>query len=222
MKSGSCDQIVLSESDEAFAEKISGLPDSGDETAHFLPALPEKIYAARLTDGTELGYAAVMGCGRPEPELRIEVAPQHRRRGYGERILFLALQKEFSESGVSAVLYRTRPDDLAGVRLAERFHAVPVEPSCEAEKRLLRTYRIRGCIFAHEFSINNRERLLRDQKCGCFYCLRIFEPSRIEEWLDDASGTAVCPYCGIDSVLGAYTGFPITAEFLKSMRDCWF
>lgn len=77
-------------------------------------------------------------------------------------------------------------------------------------------------IEAHKFSINNREELQKDKKCGCFYCLKIFDPKEIVFWIEDTSGTAVCPYCGIDSVIGEYSGCPITKEFLTKMQKYWF
>ena len=78
-------------------------------------------------------------------------------------------------------------------------------------------------VVAHGFSINNKEMLKKVNKCGCFYCLNIFHPSEIEEWLDcDIGYTALCPYCGIDSVIGESSGYPITKEFLKKMQDKWF
>ena len=33
---------------------------------------------------------------------------------------------------------------------------------------------------------------------------------------------ALCPACGIDSVLGSASGFPVTPEFLGRMNACWF
>ena len=77
-------------------------------------------------------------------------------------------------------------------------------------------------IKAHYFSSNHKKELLKDKKCGCFYCLEIFDPNEIKEWVDDISGTAICPYCGIDSVIGESSGFPITKEFLKVMNNYWF
>ncbi|OOG92609.1 hypothetical protein BTH41_05112 [Bacillus mycoides] len=56
--------------------------------------------------------------------------------------------------------------------------------------------------------------------CGCFYCLEIFIPSKINEWWDD--DTAVCPYCGIDSIIEEGSGFKITETFLKEMRQRCF
>jgi hypothetical protein len=33
---------------------------------------------------------------------------------------------------------------------------------------------------------------------------------------------AFCPYCGIDSVIGSKSGFPITKIFLEAMHKYWF
>ena len=77
-------------------------------------------------------------------------------------------------------------------------------------------------IDAHRFSENHKETLLKDKVCGCFYCLKIFSPDQIKEWVEDTSGTALCPYCCIDSVIGESAGYPITIEFLKKMHKYWF
>ena len=80
---------------------------------------------------------------------------------------------------------------------------------------------------AHKFSSNHRAELEKDRICGCFYCLRVFSPAKITEWLMDENpidsrGTAVCPYCGVDSVIGESSGYPITEQFLKAMHEVWF
>ena len=77
-------------------------------------------------------------------------------------------------------------------------------------------------IMAHQYSSNHKELLLKDWKCGCFYCLEIFDPIEIKEWLPDEKGTAACPYCGVDSIIGAYSNDPITVEFLSEMKKFWF
>ena len=77
-------------------------------------------------------------------------------------------------------------------------------------------------IQAHEFASNHRETLLKDKKCGCFYCLDIFDPKEIKGWIADVSGTAVCLYCGIDSIVGEHSGFPIKKGFLRKMQQYWF
>ena len=91
------------------------------------------------------------------------------------------------------------------------------------EVTIMRKGKKDSLVEAHRFSSNNKEKLKKDDKCGCFYCLNIFSPSDIEEWLDcDIGHTALCPYCGIDSVIGESSGYPITKEFLKKMQDKWF
>ena len=80
---------------------------------------------------------------------------------------------------------------------------------------------------AHAFSNNHKPELEKDTICGCFYCEEIFSPSEITEWLIhknkcDRRGTAICPHCGIDSVIGESSGFPITKPFLHAMSEYWF
>ena len=77
-------------------------------------------------------------------------------------------------------------------------------------------------ILAHQFSVNNRKQLEQSSVCGCFYCRKIFNPNEITEWIPEKSGTALCPYCGIDSVIGESSGFPITEQFLYKMNQYWF
>lgn len=44
---------------------------------------------------------------------------------------------------------------------------------------------------------------------------------QIAEWTDD-DRTAILPRCGIDSVIGSSSGFPITPDFLARMHKEWF
>ena len=80
---------------------------------------------------------------------------------------------------------------------------------------------------AHKHSSNHRDEILRSEVCRCFYCLEMFSPSEIEEWVDEdeeteIGRTAMCPKCGIDSVIGSASGFPIQKEFLAEMEMRWF
>ncbi len=54
---------------------------------------------------------------------------------------------------------------------------------------------------AHKYSSNHREAIMKSTLCGCFYCLELFTPDKITEWVNDNT-LAICPFCGIDSVLG--------------------
>ncbi len=82
---------------------------------------------------------------------------------------------------------------------------------------------------AHRFCTRNSKMLKGDKVCGCFYCLKIYSPTEIHEWIREQDGdkssdkyTALCPYCGIDSVIGESAGFTLTNEFLAKMREYWF
>jgi hypothetical protein len=74
---------------------------------------------------------------------------------------------------------------------------------------------------AHRHSSNHRAELLASDWCGCFYCHAVYSPNEITDWTDDDQ-TALCAKCGIDSVIGAKSGFPITPEFLAEMNRYWF
>ena len=76
---------------------------------------------------------------------------------------------------------------------------------------------------AHKACIDNMAQLQAGKVCGCFYCMSIFPPEKIEEYLEEGEyGTALCPSCGIDAVIGEKSGYPITPEFLKRMYHYWF
>ena len=80
-------------------------------------------------------------------------------------------------------------------------------------------------IRAHRHSIRHRDEILVSEVRGCFHCCETFAPSEIDEWTDEWEGvgqTALCPRCGIDSVIGLASGYPVTGEFLKQMHDHWF
>src|SRR5207249_281243 len=74
---------------------------------------------------------------------------------------------------------------------------------------------------AHEHCIRHRLEVMKSDVCGCFHCLAIYSPSRITEWVDEEQ-TALCAECGIDSVIGDRSGFPIAPEFLAEMKRHWF
>lgn len=85
----------------------------------------------------------------------------------------------------------------------------------------MQNFDLSDVIAAHRTSSNHREILSESEQCGCFFCLNIFVYQSIDEWWDDET-TAVCPSCGIDSVIGSASGFPMTQEFLKAMQAYYF
>lgn len=77
-------------------------------------------------------------------------------------------------------------------------------------------------VLAHRYCTNNKKELQKDKKCGCFYCLKIYNPKKIFNWIMEGNGTALCPFCGIDSVIGESSGYPIETDFLQKMKEYWF
>jgi hypothetical protein len=80
---------------------------------------------------------------------------------------------------------------------------------------------------AHTFSsFHSKQLKMQGALAGCFYCEKFFSAIDIKEWID-GDETALCPHCGIDSVLavtkgsGSYQG-TISPEFLKEMNQHWF
>lgn len=76
---------------------------------------------------------------------------------------------------------------------------------------------------AHKHSFNNFDEVKASETCGCFYCLKIYSPDKIEEGTEDvhetdSEKTVFCPYCGTDTVLGSASGYPIGKIFLLDMH----
>ena len=76
----------------------------------------------------------------------------------------------------------------------------------------------------HSKSFKNFEAIKRSKKCGCYNCKKIFNATEIDEWViekDDGQKTALCPYCGVDSVVQD-ANVQITLELLDKMQEEWF
>ncbi len=76
----------------------------------------------------------------------------------------------------------------------------------------------------HRLSFANREAVSKSDVCGCFFCLKTFSGSAISQWVDESrdTQTAMCPHCGIDSVLASGSGIEITPEVLAGMNQHYF
>ena len=86
---------------------------------------------------------------------------------------------------------------------------------------------------AHRHTTDNRVEIEASQRCGCFNCMQIFAPEDIVAWagldvssFDDpdsmSGGTALCPGCGSESVVGDKSGYDIEPGFLGQMHEAWF
>jgi hypothetical protein len=73
---------------------------------------------------------------------------------------------------------------------------------------------------AHAHASQHRAEVLASARCACFFCFRTFSTGEIKSWVD-ANQTALCPHCGIDSVLGDVSG-QIGDSFLRRMHQQYF
>ncbi len=80
---------------------------------------------------------------------------------------------------------------------------------------------------------SNQAEIESSVTCGCFCCMQIFPPTEILAWsgLDFSSfdnpdaasaGTALCPRCGSEAVIGDKSGYSIDPDFLGRMNEAWF
>ena len=75
---------------------------------------------------------------------------------------------------------------------------------------------------------DKQKEILSSDICGCFRCLQTFKPDEISEWHEATNPDpqyeplGFCPKCGMDSIIGSASGYPIEYSFLKKMKDFWF
>jgi hypothetical protein len=74
---------------------------------------------------------------------------------------------------------------------------------------------------AIRFATGNREALAKSKKAGCYYCLTIYAASEVVRFLPPED-TALCPYCGIDSVLADQSPYELKVEILEELHIFWF
>jgi NAD-dependent SIR2 family protein deacetylase len=89
----------------------------------------------------------------------------------------------------------------------------------------LKKYTTAFLIAAHGKSSSHKKEILESEECVCFYCQETYPPTEIVEWIEENNGgeTAVCPKCGIDSILGSKSGLPISdKEFVYEMTEYFF
>jgi hypothetical protein len=80
--------------------------------------------------------------------------------------------------------------------------------------------REREASWLHRHTRANRMELEASEVCGCIACERIYFPSEVVRWLED--GTALCPHCGVDAVVGSASGIPIMPGVLRRAHERWF
>lgn len=78
-------------------------------------------------------------------------------------------------------------------------------------------------IEAKRHSVRNWADLRRSTICGCYSCGTIFLSNEIYDWIgldgkNPDNATAICPFCGINSVIAESSSYPLKKEFLDYMK----
>lgn len=77
----------------------------------------------------------------------------------------------------------------------------------------------------HAQCTRNRAALLTCEVAGCFHCCSLFPARDVQAWCDAVDGegrTALCPHCGVDSVLPCLEGGADAQVLLQRMELWWF
>ena len=75
---------------------------------------------------------------------------------------------------------------------------------------------------AHHHTTYNKEEIEKSGTFYCISCLKSMAPSEITEFWDINGTTGVCPYCGIDALIGDACGMTITDTLLKRLYRKYF
>lgn len=73
----------------------------------------------------------------------------------------------------------------------------------------------------HTYSSHNRNLIAVASKCYCFYCKASVESREIQNYADNGQ-TAICPKCGIDSIIPDSIDEPVDRKTIAEMNEYWF
>jgi len=77
------------------------------------------------------------------------------------------------------------------------------------------------CKAAREHASRHRAEIQASARCGCYFCFHTFPHTEIKAWVD-SDQTALCPACGIDSVIGDASKHRLDGRFLRQMHTQFF
>lgn len=80
----------------------------------------------------------------------------------------------------------------------------------------------------YSYTYQNRKLLKRYKNCTCIYCGANFHYTKINSWVNDTEElTAICPKCGIDSVVptkvkNKVDDYTLTEELRINVKKLYF
>ena len=77
------------------------------------------------------------------------------------------------------------------------------------------------CVAAQVHASQHRVEVEASDRCACYFCFRTFAPAAIKAWTDKQQ-TALCPSCGVDSVIGSASQHRLDDAFLRKMHGHFF
>ncbi len=70
---------------------------------------------------------------------------------------------------------------------------------------------------------NNEIEILHSKTCSCIFCRQHYDARAVNDWVNDERGmSAICPECGMDTVIGDNGGEPLDKETLKALNLAFF
>lgn len=73
-----------------------------------------------------------------------------------------------------------------------------------------------------ERSYENQKDILSSKICGCYFCLNVYESKLVKDYVKDKNGfTAICPKCGIDSVVPFDLELDSNPDLFKLSPKAW-
>lgn len=73
----------------------------------------------------------------------------------------------------------------------------------------------------HAYASHNKELIEKSDRCYCFYCNANMGSGEIEKYLDKEE-TALCPKCGVDSIIPDSIDEQIDENIISELHDYWF
>jgi rRNA maturation endonuclease Nob1 len=73
---------------------------------------------------------------------------------------------------------------------------------------------------APKLALRNRKTLEQVTECACYNCYKIYDTKEVKDYTD-MEETALCPYCGVDTVLPVNCHEDKNIQLLYDIHNYW-